>query len=1065
MKLPSPNIVSFNTVLHAWCRAGSSTKNARRSSANEGSNLSARAAAERADAILQLVHDMGNDESGNYNDDLTTVYPDHVSYHLVLNAWARAASQHPDHSIERASSLLHEMTQRSQHQAHQPQPNLMTFNLVLDVIVKSRLPTAPARAEAIFQQIKEKGWQPDRFTHAGLISAYTFPLRKESNALESLWQHRYKNCLRIQEIINEMDETETIITHDDITNHQVSHHDDLDAVDHDPDHEEEQDIELPKVGIGNNNLRQENVPSKHVSVGLATLAWCLCLDSGLEELAIPVSKPVGRAKEFTYRLLKDRDSQDPAIILKRRQVVECALEAERLLERFVQETASLPKTRSTVTQRTNAVLYSLAAASELDRAEAVFQRAKELDHVDNVSYWNLIEGFSHPPQFHSGFDSRNEKLKSMEHHAERADHYLRDMEAMQGTANHIHANLAMYNAVIRCWSKLGTLDGMIQAEATLDRLYDNYMHRRQTGQEEGVKYARPNTQSFVYVLSGYSRLAGTKSDEQIQATDAMDKVLGRMEQLHMEMHAPNIDHRGPRTWKIFDRMQTSEPTILGQSKSFVKVHSVLFKALSQANDSESAERADDLLFDMEKDIKWNKEVHLIFCIAVASAWANVGTMDAAERAEALLHHNKAIANIGMYNSVVAAYVNCGTVESMDRAEAILKHAILRSRTEEQIRLNRPIFMSIVNGWHKLNSKMKKERDTSLNPKDRASVIFRLMQKVFGESGETGGESIDGSDDAIQKLRDLLDSPESGSANLARDALFQLDAKNHVSAEMEEPLYSAKYLTKMYEDLLVKMAHDRDSGLDSAVDLTYELLHRHDSGDTIVFPSAFMANTVIGALKNRAHTGDAQKAHNLLLNLEKRYRDGQDVARPMAIAYNLCAEAWGKDKSRDIHEKAISVMNRKWAMSQDFNDDTLKPDSECFLPLFRACARVADIQDEEISKSSSAPFSVAVQLMGKMISTGIKPNHSTYGYMFLLGLRDEWKKNDPRRLALFCRLFQQCCSEGHLSKFVFRTFRSVVPAKTFVKILGPSRSECPYEDLPLEWKKNVPPKPKRKKNRL
>jgi hypothetical protein len=193
-----------------------------------------------------------------------------------------------------------------------------------------------------------------------------------------------------------------------------------------------------------------------------------------------------------------------------------------------------------------------------------------------------------------------------------------------------------------------------------------------------------------------------------------------------------------------------------------------------------------------------------------------------------------------------------------------------------------------------------------------------------------------------------------------------------------------------------------------------------------------------------------------------FSSSNDMYYYVSLKISLCAEAWGKDKGRDIHEKAISVMNRKWAMSQDFNDDTLKPDAECFLPLFRACARVADMKDEEINMSSSAPFNVAVQMMGKMISTGIKPNHSTYGYMFLMGLRDEWKKNDPRRLALFCRLFQQCCSEGHLSKFVFRTFRSVVPAKTFVKVLGPSRSECQYEDLPPEWSKNVPPKPKRKK---
>jgi hypothetical protein len=181
--------------------------------------------------------------------------------------------------------------------------------------------------------------------------------------------------------------------------------------------------------------------------------------------------------------------------------------------------------------------------------------------------------------------------------------------------------------------------------------------------------------------------------------------------------------------------------------------------------------------------------------------------------------------------------------------------------------------------------MKKERDASHNPKDRASIIFRLMQNVCAESGETGGESIYGSDDATRNLRDLLDSPESDSANLARDALFELDTKNRVSTEeMEEPLFSAKYLTKMYEELLVKMAYDRNGGLDIAVELVGEILQRYDSGATIVFPSAYMANTVIGALKNRAHTGDAQKAHNLLLNLEKRYREGQDVARPMAIAY-------------------------------------------------------------------------------------------------------------------------------------------------------------------------------------
>eukprot|EP00536_Pseudo-nitzschia_multiseries_P012456 jgi/Psemu1/68312/estExt_Genemark1.C_4780006 len=99
--------------------------------------------------------------------------PDTASYTAVLNCIATSKKQG---SAKRAEALLRRMDKKKETES-----NMVSLTCVLIAWARSDDSNATANAERIFQEILDRGMQPDRFVFAGLITAWG-----RSNEIDSL---------------------------------------------------------------------------------------------------------------------------------------------------------------------------------------------------------------------------------------------------------------------------------------------------------------------------------------------------------------------------------------------------------------------------------------------------------------------------------------------------------------------------------------------------------------------------------------------------------------------------------------------------------------------------------------------------------------------------------------------------------------------------------------------------------------------------------------------------------------------------------------------------------------
>lgn len=317
----------------------------------------------------------------------------------------------------------------------------------------------------------------------------------------------------------------------------------------------------------------------------------------------------------------------------------------------------------------------------------------------------------------------------------------------------------------------------------------------------------------------------------------------------------------------------------GNMKVKNKTFNFLIDAWAFSGELEAADQALKLLDRMEelqehKDDSINVRPDVRSYTKVINAVSRSMRPDAGEIAESILEkmdnlytsgtNTMAKPNTFTYTAVIEAYTNSGAEGSAEKAEELLD-----TMTEKY-----------------------EDGDPDVQPTARC---FNAVITAYGKSGYPG---------AAQQAQYLF------------DRMGDL----YMSGVSE-----CKPNTFNYNSLIIALANSAEEGTaDRAADLLERMERCHKSGDPDIKPTTVTFNAVINAF---AKSGNAQRAEEILLHMEKLYEAGEDV-KPNTRSFNSVINAWAKSNQEDAAQHAQDLFDFMNGLYETANK-SLRPDVHSF----------------------------------------------------------------------------------------------------------------------------------------
>jgi hypothetical protein len=194
----SPTTYCVNAVLNAWSKI----------STNNNNKVGVNGAAVRAEKILRRMESLY--ENGGRDE----LFPNTISYNTVISAYARSGEVGSERRAERILKRMDKLSQRQQEGQRQGQgnnsndsnnscqPDIISYNTVINGWSRSKDPKAPIRAEAILNHMEKQyknglsNIQPDVVSYTSCIAAWA---RRKTNITPDM-------AHRAQSILDRMDE-------------------------------------------------------------------------------------------------------------------------------------------------------------------------------------------------------------------------------------------------------------------------------------------------------------------------------------------------------------------------------------------------------------------------------------------------------------------------------------------------------------------------------------------------------------------------------------------------------------------------------------------------------------------------------------------------------------------------------------------------------------------------------------------------------------------------------------------------------------------------------------------
>jgi hypothetical protein len=498
-----------------------------------------------------------------------------------------------------------------------------------------------------------------------------------------------------------------------------------------------------------------------------------------------------------------------------------------------------------------------------------------------------------------------------------------------------------FNWLIDSWAFSGELDAADKAYALLLRMEEL------GASDSGI---RPDVRSYTKVINAISRSAGPDCGEKA------DKLLSKMESLYLS-----------------GKNEAAKPNTF--------TYTAVIEAYANSGSPGTASRAADVIDIMIQ--KWEngdedvRPTSRSFNAAI-NAFAKSGEEGAAQHAESLFEQMVDIYETGNeeckptafnYNSVINALANSGEEGSAQRAEEFLE------RMESEYR----------------------KGDQDVKP---TTITFNTVIDAFAKSGEEGAAQR--AENVLRHMEEMYESHENMDAK-PNVRSFNAVINAYAKSGLDDAAFKAERVLDLMERLYEAGREEVRPDVHSFSTVINGRSHEPRSILTQP-PILGILTFVFIAWARSQKTGKADRALNLLREMEKLFEAGNEQLQPNVVAYNAVMNACAFT-SGDVRESNRAVEIAHSVLKDMEQSDLAKPDQVTYGTCLKVCER-------QMTDCDSRDKLVEV-------------------------------------------LFRKCCKDGQVGNMVLQQLRLVTKPDHYVRLTGRAQWEdVKMEDFPQDWWCNV-----------
>ena len=400
----------------------------------------------------------------------------------------------------------------------------------------------------------------------------------------------------------------------------------------------------------------------------------------------------------------------------------------------------------------------------------------------------------------------------------------------------------------------------------------------------------------------------------------------------------NHDHAPMRAQALLDRMEqlydeTRSESIRPNAVTYMLVCQTWAETYNDDDMGESAERAQQILTQMkQRGMQPDMKIYTL----VLNAWARRAgrVRGAMSRAEAILEEMESYAmdaddsdsvsikpNVIHYTTVISGYSRCKERDLATKAQAMLDRMERNGVQPDMV-----AYTSVLNAWAK--SKSRKEREVAAT---RAVDLMKKMEDLYAQefynvkpnliSYSTGISAIGNSLDpaapemAERVLRHMYDLNESGAITGIKPSTATFNAVITVMARCR--LRRGRKTARRAEQLLV------------------EMVKRTRQGEENVQPSVKTWGGLILAWAESGLPDAAENAQRVLDKMEALYRQGDSTVEPNVVCFTTVMKSWCSSGRVDRAEEILKKLEHQFEVT---GDKEVRPNSITYVTLIDGLVR-------------------------------------------------------------------------------------------------------------------------------
>lgn len=399
------------------------------------------------------------------------------------------------------------------------------------------------------------------------------------------------------------------------------------------------------------------------------------------------------------------------------------------------------------------------------------------------------------------------------------------------------------------------------------------------------------------------------------------------------------------------------------------MYATVIDAWSSSGLTEAApERAEALLWEMQESPLKQVEPSVLVISTVLNAWANRGTLGAAERAEAILNRMEDLYQSGnrrmkpdaqCYGTVIASFAKAG---QGSRAESVLQRLqVLYGDTGDcSVKPNTVNFNSVISAW------------ANGGDAARAELVLRGMQREHKSGADVKPDTISfnsviaawansrnpaAAQYAEALLTEMLQLYEAGDSNVRPDTISfsSVVAAWSKSSDVSAPKRAEGILRRMRElyeagksdvkpnsftfsSVVAAWSKSRDPRAPQRAESILRWMQElHQEGDADVKPNTVTFSSVINAWANSRDDRAGQRAEAILREMQELYRAGDADVKPNTITFASVIHAYANSRDDRAAHKAESILQEMQQL-HDRGDRDVKPNTISFNSVITAWAR-------------------------------------------------------------------------------------------------------------------------------